>query len=238
MYNWDQWTVYLAHLIYAANADSILISGRGTIDGNGRSFFAARREGNKDAKRPWNMIAFVACRNVSVTGVNLVDSTGFTIWPHACKRVEVRGVNIRNTGPNTDGINPDCCDGVTISDCFISAGDDCIAVKSHAIQLGETRPCQNITVTNCTLITPKNGVRIGYEGDAPIRNCAFSNLVISKTRTGINLLVPCDTDYGVEHGPLIENISFSNIVMDTRLAVYMNIAHDAGPPGGIRNISI
>ena len=95
VYNWDQWTVCLAHLIYAANADNILISGRGTIDGYGRSSFAARREGNKDAKRPWNMIAFVACRNVSVTGVNLVDSTGFTIWPHACKRVEVRGASLR-----------------------------------------------------------------------------------------------------------------------------------------------
>ncbi len=237
-FRWDQRTVVLAHLIYAVNADHISISGRGTIDGNGRTFFDAFRRGEKNAKRPWNMLAFVDCRDVSVSDVNLVDSPGFTVWPHACQRVKVHGVSIRNNGPNTDGINPDCCDGVVISDCYISTGDDCIAIKSHAALLGKTRPCQNVTVTNCTLTTHKCGVRLGYEGDAPIRNCTFSNLVMVNTRTGINMLVPRNPDYGIEHGPTIENISFDNIVMDTRLAVFLNIADDARCPGAIRNISI
>ena len=160
------------------------------------------------------------------------------MWTYACDRVRVQGVTIINNrlGPNTDGIDPDCSSNVHISDCYIDAGDDCIALKSHAKQLGATRGCENVTVTNCVLITCCNAIRIGYEGDAPIRNCTFSNLVISNTRTGINMVVPRTGKGKIEHGPSIENILFQNIVMDTRAAMFLWIGDTAASPGCIRNV--
>jgi hypothetical protein len=141
-------------------------------------------------------------------------------------------------GPNTDGIDPDCCRDVRISDCLIDAGDDCIALKSSTNLLGGVRPCENVTVTNCTMSTTCCAIRVGYEGDGPIRNCTFSNLVFFNTRTGINMLVPRDPVNRIEHGPTLENLSFSNIVMDTRIAFYLWIGDDAAAPGCIRDVSI
>ena len=240
-----------AHLIYARGASNIAITGRGTIDGNGRAFAGTHLQDNKllgiPGWRPGQMITLCDCRDVLIRDVRLVDSPYWTIWPHGCERITVQGVTILNNRhmPNSDGIDPDCCRNVHISDCHIEVGDDCIAVRSDDYRLG--RPgaaCENITVTNCTLSVPIRGcgVRLGYAGDGPIRNCTFSNLVMFNTRTGINMLVVRDVrpqeHYITEHGPSIENISFSNIVMDTRLAVFMNIVDDAAEPGCIRNISI
>jgi len=232
------------HLVFAHKADNVAITGRGTIDGNGRAFFGPCKPGETHLSvpgwRPSHMIAFVECRDVLIRDVRLVDSPLYTVWPLGCERVRIHGVTILNNreGPNTDGIDPDCCRSVVISDCYIDAGDDCIALKSHDSLLGRPVPCENITVTNCVLSTTCCGVRIGYEGDGPIRNCTFSNLAMPNTRTGINVLVPRHAEIGIEHGPAIENITFSNIVMDTRIPIYLWIGDDAAPPGGIRNVSI
>jgi len=232
------------HLVFAHKADNIAITGRGTIDGNGRAFFGPREPGKTHLSvpgwRPSHLIAFVECRDVLIRDVQLVDSPLYTVWPLGCERVRIHGVTILNNreGPNTDGIDPDCCRGVVISDCHIDAGDDCIALKSHDSLLGRPLACEDVTVTNCVLSTTCCGVRIGYEGDGPIRNCTFANLVMPNTRTGINMLVPRHAEIGIEHGPAIENISFSNVVMDTRIPIYLWIGDDAAAPGGIRNVSI
>ncbi|MCK7474365.1 MAG: glycosyl hydrolase family 28 protein [Rhodopseudomonas palustris] len=61
-----------------------------------------------------------------------MNSPSWTVNPVRCERVEVRGIRIGEPpdSPNTDGIDPDSCRDVRISRCSISAGDDCIAVKS------------------------------------------------------------------------------------------------------------
>ncbi len=246
-------SLYIVHLICARNARNVAITGLGTIDGNGRAFFVPFVPGAPGAPgvgyswrlavrdwRPGHLLAFIECQDVLVRDVHIVDSPCFTIWPLGCDRVRIQGVVVLNNrdAPNTDGIDPDCCNDVRISDCYLYCADDCIALKTNTAILGKERACENITVTNCTLITPRCGVRIGCEGDGPIRNCTFSNLVMSNTRTGINMLVPRSAKYRVEHGPTIENVSFSNIVMDTKIAIFLWIGDDASSPGCIRNIHI
>lgn len=235
------------HLIFAHNAENVAITGRGTIQGQGEAFWdppvPGQRKWTTKDWRPTQMIAFSECRNVLIEGITIRNTPGYAIWPLGCDCVRIHGIRIFNNfwGPNTDGIDPDCCRGVIISDCHIEAGDDCIAIKSNGDKLGAgpgERPCEDVTVTNCTLVTRCCAVRIGYEGDQPIRNCTFSNLVIPRTRTGINMLVPRHEEINILHGPPIENISFSNIVMDTQIAFFLWIGDEAAAPGGIRNISI
>lgn len=60
------------------------------------------------------------------------------------------------------------------------AGNDCIALKSDAAKLGRVQACEDVSVTNCTFVSTCCAIRLGYEGDAPIRNCTFSNIVISR----------------------------------------------------------
>lgn len=106
-------------------------------------------------------IQLLRCRNVRIEGITIVNSPFWTVNPNFCDNVTVKGVTINNVpSPNTDGINPESCSNVHISDCHISVGDDCITIKSgrdlQARKIG--RPCENITITNCTMLSGHGGV--------------------------------------------------------------------------------
>ena len=192
------------------------------------------------------MVTFIECQDVSVRDVRLLDSPAFSVWTVGCDRVHISGVTILNQrdGPNCDGIQVVCCHGVRISDCYISAGDDCIAVYSMSYFLPARRACEDVVVTNCVLSTPCNGVRVGYTSDWPIRNCAFSNLVMFNTRTGISMICTPDNawktarEHESHHGPITENISFDHIQMETRKPIDLWIDASARPPACIRNVTI
>ena len=233
-------------LLWARGAEQIAITGAGTIDGQGHAFFAPSPNPDKRPHhvvrdwRPGGLIRFLDCRDILIRDVRLIGSPCYTVHPIACDRVRVQGIEIHNDrwGPNTDGINPDGCRNVHISDCTLHTGDDCIALKSHSALMPEPRPCENVTVTNCTMTTTCCGVRLGYEGDTPIRNCVFSNLVMYDMQTGIDLLVPRHESMDIHHGPLIENVTFNNIVFEGRKLMFLWIGDHEGGPAGIRRVNI
>lgn len=120
--------------------------------------------------------------------------------------------------PNNDGIHVNSSRNVTISDCDIVCGDDCIVVRANNMSLAENKITEKVTVTNCNLTSYSGGVRVGWCCDGTIKNCTFSNLVMTDTTVGIDIRLPSldyrsYTDFGRE-ATLIENLSFSNIVMD------------------------
>lgn len=210
-------------LIFAENATHLSITGKGKINGNGNLFWEKEMLSDFVRKpkewRPSGLIGFVNCRFLSITDLFLTNSPCYTIWTLGCDNVRINSITIRNAidGPNTDGIDIDCCRGVLVSNCNIEGGDDAIAIKSDGGRLGENRPCENVIVSDCILSSPPAcGVRIGYEGDSPIRNCIFSNLAISDSNHGINLIsVLPNPGYPnlILEGTKIENIQFNNIVM-------------------------
>jgi hypothetical protein len=243
-FNFDQ------HMIRARGAQNVSISGRGVIDGNGRAYFGPMRPGGHKLSvgdwRPGPMVTFIECQDISVRDVRLHDSPAFSLWAVGCDRADVSGLTILNQrdGPNCDGIQIVCCHGVRISDCYISAGDDCIAVYSMSYFLAEPRACENVVAANCILSTPCNGVRVGYTGDWPVRNCAFSNMIMFNTRTGISMVCTPHNAWKTarEHvshrGPITENISFDHIQMEARKPIDLWIDENAKPPAGIRNVRI
>jgi len=161
------------------------------------------------------MIQPVECHNVRIEGVSLKDPPFWTINPVYCENLTVTGISIKNPedSPNTDGVNPDSCRNVHISDCHISVGDDCITIKSGRDEDGRRvgRPCENITVTNCTMLDGHGGVVIGSEMSGGVRRVTISNCVFDGTDRGIRI----KTTRG--RGGAVENIRVSNIVM-TRIA--------------------
>ena len=241
---------YDEHLISARRCCNITITGQGTIDGNGRAFFGSKVPGkhylNVPGWRPGQMLTFSECRNVTLRDVQLIDAPHWSVWPQGCDGVQIQGVKIVNNreGMNCDGITMSCCRDVRISDCYIDAGDDCIAIYSFSYFMDDVRPCENVVVTNCVLSTPCNGLRLGVYSDWPIRNCVFSNIVMFNTRTGINLGCSTATSWRIEHervtehGPMTENISFQNIVMDTEQPLRLWIDDCARAPAGLRHVSI
>lgn len=217
-----------ASLIFAEECENIAITGRGTIDANGRSFVREKSDPN------WTGYPFERCVDLTntlprvvffagVKGVTVTDVTltglpaGWGFWINDCDIVHFDRVKVLADVrfPNNDGIHVNCSRDVTISNCILETGDDAIIVRANSSSLRENRPCERVTVMNCTLKSWCSGIRLGWTNDGVIRDCVFSNIVMDDVTKGIAIQLPGVALY--DHGreaTLIENITFSNIIMD------------------------
>ncbi|MDR0412801.1 MAG: glycoside hydrolase family 28 protein [Dysgonamonadaceae bacterium] len=157
-------------------------------------------------------IQFYECKNITIEGVRIQNSPFWTINPEFCDNLVVHGVSIHNpaNAPNTDGINPSSCSNVRISDCFIHVGDDCITIKSgrDAEARRYNDPCENITITNCVMLSGHGGVVIGSEMSGGVKKVTISNCVFHGTDAGIRV----KSMRG--RGGVVEEIRVDNIVMN------------------------
>lgn len=233
-----------SYLIYAENTENISISGTGAIDGNSKHFFVNAPGDSHDRPALWRpraLIHFVFCKNIKVEDIRLLNSPFYTLWPLACDNVRINGVKIicDPRGPNTDGIDLDCCKDTIISDCYIECGDDAIAVKSDSGRIGVDRDCENLVVNNCILSSTCSGIRLGYEGDGKIKNCLFNNIIIKKTWLGIDFLVTQHYDgneFFIKHGSVIEDIVFSNMTVESIRPIHMWIGDNPEINASIRKV--
>jgi len=141
-----------------------------------------------------------------------VDSPSWTVHLVGCDNVVAEGVSIINpeSGPNTDGINPESCTNVRISNCFIDTGDDCITLKSGRDEEGrlKAKPTQNVTITNCVMYKGHGAIVIGSEMSGGVRNVTASNIVCIGTDRAVRI----KSTRG--RGGVVENIRFTNFVCD------------------------
>jgi polygalacturonase len=155
-------------------------------------------------------IQFYECTNVLVEGVTIRNSPFWNVSPLFCEDVNVRGVSIisPSDSPNTDGINPDSCRNVHISDCLIDVGDDCITIKSGRDVDGRRvgKPIENCTIVNCTLLHG-HGLSIGSEMSGGVKNIVVDNCVFDGPDYGIRI----KSTRG--RGGVVENVRISNLVM-------------------------
>ncbi len=150
------------------------------------------------------------CKNVRIEGITIVNSPFWTVNPEFCENVTVDGVTIINPlSPNTDGIDPESCRYVHISNCHISVGDDCITLKSgRDLQARKLNvPDEDIAITNCTMLAGHGGVVIGSEMSGGVKKVVISNCVFDGTDRGIRI----KSTRG--RGGVVEDIQADNIVM-------------------------
>jgi polygalacturonase len=165
------------------------------------------------------------CKNILIEGVTFQNSPFWTINPEFCDNVTVTGITIFNPhSPNTDGINPSSCKNVHISNCHISVGDDCITIKSGRDEDGRkyARATENVTITNCTMLSGHGGVVIGSEMSGGIKKVTISNCVFEGTDRGIRL------KSARGRGGVVEDIRIDNIVMKNikEEAIVMDLFYD------------
>ncbi len=218
-----------APLIGGDALENVSIVGRGTIDGQGEVFWQAFKNQELEYPRP-RCISFLNCRNVYIEGITVCNSPSWTIHPIFCEGVVIRGVTILNPpdSPNTDGINPDSCRVVRISDCHISVGDDCITLKAGIEEESEElwKSCEDITITNCVMEKGHGGIVLGSETSGRIRNVVVSNCIFRGTDRGIRL----KTRRG--RGGGIDTIRVSNCIMEEVLSpLTINMFYGCGAWG-------
>jgi polygalacturonase len=221
-----------APLIGGTDVENVAIRGRGTIDGRGTTWWEMHRARTLAHPRP-RLVSFGRSRNVLIEGCTLTNSPSWTIHPYECDNVTVDKVTIVNPphSPNTDGINPESCRNVHIANCHIDVGDDCVTIKSGTEEEGRDRlaPCENIAVTNCTMVHGHGGVVIGSEMSGDVRNVVIANCVFVGTDRGIRL----KSRRG--RGGVVEDIRASNLVMTGVLCPFiMNLYYGPGAWGAER----
>ncbi len=194
--------------IFGSSLENVAITGRGVLDGQGDYWWRLFREKKLEYPRP-RLISFEDCTNVKVEGVTLVNSPSWTLNPIRCQNVTIHQVMIKNPAdsPNTDGINPESCQNVHISNCHLDVGDDCITLKAGSEKISNKVPCENITISNCTMIHGHGGVVIGSEMSGDVRNVVISNCVFEGTDRGIRI----KSRRG--RGGVVEDIRANNLIM-------------------------
>lgn len=193
-------------LIYAVDADNIGIAGAGRIAGN--SALGGRPNPQNPLRHP-ALIEFIRCNNVHLEEFSTSYGHMWSIHPTCCEDVLIRGLTIRSTGGNGDGIDVDSCRRVWIDNCDISTGDDCISLKSGRGEEGYTlhRPTEDVRITRCTFADSIFAcIGIGSETSGGIRNVRIEHCRITHAKT---FAIYIKTRPG--RGAFIENISASDL---------------------------
>lgn len=186
---------YFAALVNADRCDGFTITGEGTIDGNGHRFydeFWLRRKVNPkctnlEALRP--RMAYISnSKNVTVSGVHMVNSGFWTNHLYNCERVKYLGVTILAPtdgypkGPSTDAIDLDVCSDVLISGCHMNVNDDGVCLKggkgTYVDTIQGNGPVQRVIVDRCSFGKTNAGVTFGSEAwncsDVILKDCSFN----------------------------------------------------------------
>lgn len=199
-------------LIYAKDCENMSITGRGRLVGNGKKWWRwkglqqkaanelcyAERKGVPAEKRVYgteeaalrpSFIQFISCKNVVLSDFTIEDGPQWTIHPVYCENVVVKHVNVRTSGPNTDGLNPDSCRNVWIEKCTFETGDDCIAVNSGMNEDGwrVKRPCTDISVLNCKMNGGHGAIVIGSGMSGGVEHIYAADCEIKNTMQGIRI---------------------------------------------------
>ncbi|WP_298537533.1 glycosyl hydrolase family 28 protein [uncultured Algibacter sp.] len=202
-------------LIGSRNANNIGISGKGIIDGNGKSFLSKNlaakikelnlSESDKKSfgiNRPF-LLRFVKSSNILIQDINLKQPAAWTCHFYQSNNIQVNNINIySHAHHNNDGIDLDSSYNATITNCQIDTGDDAICIKATS-----PLPTYNILVENCTLKSDWGALKFGTESMGDFHDIKIQNCKIHDTKGGGIKLLSVD-------GANIYNIDINNIKMN------------------------
>ena len=178
------------HLIVAKDQENIQINGSGTIDGNGIAYREPKRNNEfsfyrEIEYRPSPLVEIQACKNVVLENITVANSPGWTVHLFDCDEVKVDRLSIKNSlfGPNSDGIDVTGSHDVMISNCYISAGDDAIALKTTE----DSRTCERIAVSNCIFETNCVAFRVGFESRKDFKDITLSNCIVKNASRAVDI---------------------------------------------------
>ncbi len=219
-------------LFYGEDLVNITLEGRGTV--NGQAEYEWRLPGDfhddfiypnqlmmEKAGKPLlrsfpkanqygKLVLLIRCRDVRIAGLSFVDSPSWTIHPYGCERLVVDGVYIRSSLKEAvwaDGIDPDGCRDVRISNSTIETGDDAIVFYSMN-WFGPALPCENITITNCRLSSASSALKFCDGNMNAIRRVTVDNCVITDSNRGLAFMV--------FDGGVVEDVVLSNLTVECR----------------------
>jgi hypothetical protein len=150
------------------------------------------------------------CRDVRVTGLNFLHAPIWTFALYDCRQATFDSLYIYTSLKEAvwaDGIDLDGCRDVTIANCTIETGDDCVALVSETTW-GPAQVCENISVTNCRLSTASAGIKFSEGNQAGIRNIRVSHCLFNNVNRGVAFITAL--------GGSIQDVTLSDLTINCR----------------------
>lgn len=231
-------------LILAKGQKNISITGKGTIDGQGKDLAAdverMRQAGLIKNVKPHNrpdenhrpqIIEMTDCENVRIEGVTIKNAACWVQTYHNCTHLKIHKIRVESTAYwNNDGIDIVDCRHVKITDCYINSADDGICLKSHDAKLY----CEDIEIARCTVRSSASAFKLGTMSYGGFKKIRVKNLYVYDTYRSAIALECVD-------GGFIEDVKIKNIIAkNTGNALFIRIGHrmQGSPIGRVNNISI
>ena len=229
---------YFHHsLFHADGANDIALTGYGKIDMRSawEDLDFSEFSGGKGCRwcRACKAVAFKECTNVVIRDLVIRNVADLAVYVAGCDNVTISGLNIAS---HVDGISPDSCKNVTISDCIVDTGDDAIVPKC-SYTLGRMKPMENLTISNCVVRSSASAIKFGTESNSAFINITVTGCTIYDTGMEGLFLMTAD-------GALVEGLSISNVTLrNVGTPIALMVGERARGPEGtrigeIRNVSI
>lgn len=210
--------------VSAYRSKNIKVVGEGTINGNAdKSTWWATPKGRKVA-RP-RLVFLNKCKNVVFHGVTCKNSASWNLHPFFSQKLGFYDLRVQNpyTGPNTDGLDPESCNGVEIVGCTFSVGDDCCAIKSGKLYMGKTykTPASNHTLRNNLFENGHGAIVLGSEMSGGVKNLSVSQCLFRHTDRGLRIKSRRGRGKdGIIDGVVFENIRMENVITPLVINMY------------------
>ncbi len=223
---------YTKAMFFANKVENVKISGNASID-----MLSLWDKENKRAKdgyyRGAKVFALRKVTNLKIYDLTIKNATDASILMGACKNVFISKVHIDS---HIDGISPDGCENVFISDCIINTGDDALVLKSSYFD-NCLHDCANINVNNCVMSSRANAIKLGTETNGDFKYINISNCVVYNTQhSGIAIQ---SVDGANIYGVNVTNVTMKNVANPIFIYLADRLRGPKGSKmGSISNVNI
>jgi len=217
--------------MFELNGSGIVVLGRGIIDGSNYPRLGSN-----------NIIHALNANGLQFSGVTLRDSGSWTLHLDESDGTSTANILITNIKEygwrlNSDGVDINSSQYVTLSNSFIRTFDDLVAVKTNHSSSSDTTA--NVTVTGMVLWNQKaHAFTVGTELYQNVSNVTFTDSNIIRD-TGHDWLMSVDNG----EGGTVSDITFSNITVGqvegliTLTMPWVSGGNSSPTPGNINNIT-
>lgn len=218
-------------LINGYEVEDVTLVGEGIIDGQAQDSTFWKDVKHLAWGRP-RLFFLMRCNHVDVIGLTFRNTPCWTIHPYFSKHLGFYDLFISNPkkSPNTDGMDPECCEFVSIIGVRFSVGDDCIALKSGKIHIGSTfkTPTSHVVIRNCFMNEGHGAIVLGSEAGAGLKDLLIERCYFKHTDRGLRI----KTRRGRGKDSIIDGVTFRDIYMDNVLTpLTINMFYFCDPDG-------
>ncbi len=221
-----------ASALTGIGVEDVRIIGEGVVDGRAQeSDWWAEPKLRVGAFRG-HLLFLRDCRGVAVQGLTFRNSPSWNIHPMFSRDLSFLNITVEAPAdsPNTDGFDPESCDGVRLFGAVFSVGDDCIAIKSGKIWAGrELRvPCQHVEIAWCAMLDGHGGVTVGSELAGGVRHVRVHHCWMRGNDRGLRI----KTRRGRGQFAVADDIRFEDVRMEgVRMPMVVNCLYFCDPDG-------